>query len=265
MVAQVQEMVLLMAKLMNSLLGITLLFGNAAVMSAQAKNEHVTEGRDANKLVQDSATGTTEKNIEVMMDLFRSVEQHDDDQERQMEQPNVEFHWPPSLYGKETGFTWSETWLLLQPTATERQMDPRVVAASGNNVAVLFHQRGVSRTGDRFDGEVLGLYELRDGKLARAQMFYFDTAAVASFLAKALTPELRQRARTVFDRYKSLPVQRAILVRKAYEELWGMTKDKRQLELASERFKSRFTPHERDLLINLLGLTFSQEEQNARN
>jgi hypothetical protein len=31
---------------------------------------------------------------------------------------------------------------------------------------------------------VLGLYQLREGKLARAQMFYFDTAATLSFLAK---------------------------------------------------------------------------------
>src|SRR5258706_15208130 len=70
---------------------------------------------------------------------------------------------------------------------------------------VLFHQRGLSLTGHRFDGEVLGFYKFREGKLARAQMFYFDTAAVSKFLAKALSPKLRQRARAVFDRFKSLP------------------------------------------------------------
>jgi hypothetical protein len=32
---------------------------------------------------------------------------------------------------------------------------------------------------------MLGLYQIREGKLARAQMFYFDTVAVASFLKKA--------------------------------------------------------------------------------
>jgi len=32
---------------------------------------------------------------------------------------------------------------------------------------------------------VLGLYHVRGGKLARAQMFYFDTAAVVRFLAQA--------------------------------------------------------------------------------
>jgi len=32
---------------------------------------------------------------------------------------------------------------------------------------------------------VIGLYQLRDFKLARAQMFYFDEAAAARFLALA--------------------------------------------------------------------------------
>ena len=65
-------------------------------------------------------------------------------------------------------------------------MDPRVVAANENEVVVLWRQRGVSPLGDRFDGEVLGLYQIREAKLARAQMFYFDTAAVGDFLAKAM-------------------------------------------------------------------------------
>jgi hypothetical protein len=44
---------------------------------------------------------------------------------------------------------------------------------------------GRSLTGVRFDGPVLGLCQVSNGKLARAQMFYFDTAALASFLADA--------------------------------------------------------------------------------
>ena len=66
-------------------------------------------------------------------------------------------------------------------------MDPRVVAAAGDEVVVLWQQRGVAPTGERFDDEVLALYKLRDGKLIRAQMFYFDTLATARFLAKAKT------------------------------------------------------------------------------
>ena len=65
-------------------------------------------------------------------------------------------------------------------------MDPRVVAANEAEIVVLWRQRGLSSSGERFDGEVLGLYQLREGKLARAQMFYFDTAAVAAFLARSM-------------------------------------------------------------------------------
>jgi ketosteroid isomerase-like protein len=64
-------------------------------------------------------------------------------------------------------------------------MDPRVVAVSDEEVVVRWRQRGVSTHGNRFDGEVLGLYQIRNSKLVRAQMFYFDTVAVAHFLAQA--------------------------------------------------------------------------------
>ena len=65
-------------------------------------------------------------------------------------------------------------------------MDPCVVAANEGEVVVLCRQRGLSPAGERFDGEVLGLYQVREGKLARAQMFYFDTVAVVNFLEKAM-------------------------------------------------------------------------------
>ena len=64
-------------------------------------------------------------------------------------------------------------------------MDARVIAAHDSDVVVLWHQRGLSPKGVRFDGEVLGLYTFREGKLSCAQMFYFDTTAVARFLAEA--------------------------------------------------------------------------------
>ncbi len=65
-------------------------------------------------------------------------------------------------------------------------MDPRVVSADEDEVVVVWRQRGLSPAGERFDGEVLGLYQVREGRLVRAQMFYFDTVAVANFLDKAM-------------------------------------------------------------------------------
>jgi ketosteroid isomerase-like protein len=64
-------------------------------------------------------------------------------------------------------------------------MDARIVAATEDEVVVLWQQRGVTPTGNRFDGPVLGLYQVRDGQLARAEMFHFDTAALADFLTSA--------------------------------------------------------------------------------
>jgi ketosteroid isomerase-like protein len=130
------------------------------------------------------------ENIEVMRDIFGALERRDERRFLALVHPDVEMHWPPSLPygGTSRGLqqeTWSATWSPLQPTEAERRMEPRVVAASEEEVVVLWRQRGVTLGGDRCDEEVLGLYHMREGKLARAQMFYFDTAAVVSFLAKA--------------------------------------------------------------------------------
>ncbi len=132
------------------------------------------------------------ENAEVMLEIFSAIERRDPQRVLDFCCSDVEFHWPPSLpYGGiSRGLagdrpTWNETWIPLQPTETERRMDPRVVAASDDEVVVLWRQRGVSRAGDRFDSPVLGLYRIREGKLARAEMFYFDSAALANFLGRA--------------------------------------------------------------------------------
>jgi ketosteroid isomerase-like protein len=132
-----------------------------------------------------------------MLEIFRAIEERDplhEDLQRELAltQPDVEFHWPPALpYGgtfrgiRRPGVTWADSWNRLQPSAAERRMDPRVIGATDDEVVILYRQRGVSRAGERFDGAVIGLYRLRDFKLARAQMFYFDEAAAVSFLARA--------------------------------------------------------------------------------
>lgn len=140
-----------------------------------------------------------EKNVQVMLEIFRAIETRDPrhenlDQELALEQPDAEFHWPPALpYGgtfrgvRQPGrATWSNTWnRRLQPSAVERRMDPRVIGVTDDEVVVVYRQRGVSPAGERFEGEVVGLYQLRDFKLARAQMFYFDEAAAVGFLTRA--------------------------------------------------------------------------------
>jgi hypothetical protein len=144
-----------------------------------------------------------DRNIRVMLDLFKAIEERDPkhrtvERELYFYQPDVEFRWPAALpYGgtfrgvaQRRSQDWSDTWTPLQPTPAERKMDPQVIGATDHQIVIHYHQRGVSPTGERFDGEVVGLYDLRAFKLARAQMFHFDEAACARFLERAAA-ELR--------------------------------------------------------------------------
>ena len=141
---------------------------------------------------------TVQDNIRLVLESLRAVEQRDGQRLVELYHPDVEFHDAPSLpYGgvvsgkpaMETHMyaarSWAGTWIPLQPTDAERRMDPRVVAANEREVVVLYRHRAVGAEGERLDSPVLGLYELRDGKLVRAQMFHYDTAALVGFLARA--------------------------------------------------------------------------------
>jgi hypothetical protein len=81
---------------------------------------------------------------------------------------------------------------------------PPVIGADDHQVVILYHQRGVSPSGERFDGEVIGLYELRDFRLSRAQMFYFDEAALVRFLDRAAN-ELKQAKHRGLDHLRMFP------------------------------------------------------------
>jgi ketosteroid isomerase-like protein len=141
-----------------------------------------------------------QSNADVVLEVFRAVEERDRDGLFAVYHDDVEFVEAPSLpYGGSVRgkdilhrqleatpeATWLGTWGPLQPTAAERRMDPRVIATVGDEVTVAYTQRAVSPDGERFESPVLGLYQVRDGQFARAQMFHFDTAAILSFLERA--------------------------------------------------------------------------------
>jgi len=135
-------------------------------------------------------TGTP--SVDTVMAVFTAVEQRDGDALARVCQPDVEFCWPPPLpYGGSVrglarrGEGWAAYWDGLQPTADLRRLQPRVIAAAGQEVVVLWRQRGLTPSGESLDSEVLGLYRVREGKLARGQMFHFDPASVCVFLARA--------------------------------------------------------------------------------
>jgi uncharacterized protein len=125
-------------------------------------------------------------NIRVILEIFGAIERRDAACVFSLCDPAVEFLWPPSLpFAGAEQLAWAQTWDPLQPTEAARRMDPRVVGATEAEVVVLWQQRAVSPSGDGLETPVLGVYHVRDGKLARAQMFYFDTAGVNDFLARA--------------------------------------------------------------------------------
>jgi uncharacterized protein len=145
-----------------------------------------------------------QSNVEVVLGAFRAVEERDPDALFALYHDDVEFHDAPSLpYGGSVRgkaairaqleaapeATWLGTWGPLQPTEAERRMDPRVVATEGDEVAVLYTQRALSPNGERLEAPVLGLYQVRDGKFARAQMFHYDTVAIVAFLERAASSE----------------------------------------------------------------------------
>jgi len=174
------------------LAGLLVILGSALFVSFEYSKDDSQKG--------EPGMSSNQRNINAILDIFSAIERRDVSRELELFQPDVELHWPPPLpYGgithglKPERNSWGQTWIPLQPTDAERKMDPRVVAASDDEVVVLWHQRGLTTAGDRLDVEVLGLYQFRDAKLARAQMFYFDTAAVLNFVSKAGSRPIRSK------------------------------------------------------------------------
>jgi ketosteroid isomerase-like protein len=137
---------------------------------------------------------------EVALGVIRAVEERDGEKLFELYHEDVELHEASSLpYGgvvdglpslgeqleSAPENTWLGTWGPVQPTERERRVDPRVISEKDGEVVVLYHMRAVAPSGERLDSPVIGLYKVRDGKLARAQMFHFDTQAINAFLERA--------------------------------------------------------------------------------
>jgi ketosteroid isomerase-like protein len=137
---------------------------------------------------------------DVVLDVIRAVQERDGERMLELYHPEVQLHEAPSLpyggvvdgvtsllaqMGDTPESTWLGTWDPVQPTDAERRFDPRVLSERDGEVVVLYWMRATAANGERFESPVIGLYEVRDGKFARAQMFHFDTQAINEFLARA--------------------------------------------------------------------------------
>jgi ketosteroid isomerase-like protein len=128
----------------------------------------------------------------VVLELLHAIEERHNDRITELYHPQIEFHWPPGLpYSgdfkgpavAEMNERFAATWMPLQPTEETRQMDPRVVATNDDGrVIVHYVWKGLDAAGRRFATETLADYQVRDGRLARAQMFYYDLPGMIAFL-----------------------------------------------------------------------------------
>lgn len=128
---------------------------------------------------------------EIVMRAFEAVNTRNDALFASVIHPEAAFIWPESLrpgqfktlHGRQAS-NYDELWEPFQPRTLfpTRRMDARIVASNGDRVVVRWHQRGINANAESLDVEVVGLYDVRDGLLYHAQMFYFDGYAARRFL-----------------------------------------------------------------------------------
>jgi len=133
--------------------------------------------------------------VDVVVQVFGSAEERTPQLAAEAYHDDLEFRWPQPLphAGSRHGLKasverrpgWAQTRDRVQ-SEPDRGPGARVVAPSDDEVVVRWHQRGRDRAGRELDTPVLGPYQVRDGTLARPQMFHFDPLAAAGFLAQAV-------------------------------------------------------------------------------
>lgn len=74
-----------------------------------------------------------------------------------------------------------------------------------------------------------------------------------------LTPTQKQDARSLFQQFQALPFARRRMIRGAIIELRRLPPDQRLQTIDSPRYKTQFTPEERDLLKGIAGLPLAPE------
>lgn len=129
-------------------------------------------------------------NEQVVLEMFRAVEERDAEALASIYAPEVTFEWPPELpYGGEyrgsevaaMTDSFGSAWFPLQRDEGARQMHPRVLGTPGDDVVVAYRQAGATETCS-IEADVIGVYTLAEGRVCRLKMFYFDPAKVAEFL-----------------------------------------------------------------------------------
>ena len=134
------------------------------------------EGAAGNiEIVRRIMNAVRERNLTVLVDAYAS---------------DIEIHDAESLpYGGmyrghqgmiENGRGFLRTWDHLQTSADR---DPEaVIFGSGDQVVALWRLKASGKDLQRLDLPAVSLFQLRDRKVVRLQMFHYDTAAIGRFL-----------------------------------------------------------------------------------
>jgi ketosteroid isomerase-like protein len=133
-------------------------------------------------------------NADIVLRALRAVEDRRLEDLHALYHPEIEFHWQPGLpySGDYSGSdvvamseTFDATWAPLQPDMQIRRMGPTIVAAQDKHVVASYRWRGIDGHGNKFETATLAHYQVEDGRLRDARMFYYDLAGLISFLGQA--------------------------------------------------------------------------------
>jgi len=144
---------------------------------------------------------TLSANVALLRRLFEAVEKRDFDTILECYAEDVEIHEAESLpYGgvyrghqgaRDHAVAWMQVWGPMQ-SPDEQSYEPTFLEGDDDTVGAVFRHRAFDpSSGDRLDGAEVGVYEIRDGKVVRSQMFHADPASLLSFLERARRGEAR--------------------------------------------------------------------------
>lgn len=137
-------------------------------------------------------------NIPVVRRLLEAVERRDFESMLDCYAPDVEINESDDLpYGgtyrgyegvREHAEGFMRTWGRFQTEARDAKLDARFTEGTDGLVTAIFrHRANDPERREQLQGDEVGVYEVRDGKVVRSQMFHFEQGTLARFLREATT------------------------------------------------------------------------------
>lgn len=132
-------------------------------------------------------------NVEVVRRLFDAVERRDFEAMLDCYAPDVEINESADLpYGgtyhghdgaRQHAIAFMRTWGRFQQDGADARLDARFAEGPDGVVTAVFHHRATDHDrGEHIDGDEVSVYEVRDEKIVRSQMFHFEQGKLARFL-----------------------------------------------------------------------------------